>query len=104
MGFFSFKTTDTNKAIKIGSDTLVFMLDNKGNIWTQNGGYRGFGLFGGKDIYELLAEMNGKETRDEGIDIAYQDDQKGIKWPNLVTDDSIPWKNKKLKTDPSQGW
>jgi len=61
-------------------------------------------LFGGKDIYELLAEMNGKETIDEGIRFAYQDNQRCIKWPNLVTDDSIPWKNKKLKTDPRQGW
>jgi len=103
MGCFSFKTTDTNKAVKIGTSLTHYLLDNKGNIWTQYG-YSGYGNFGGKDIYELLAEMNGKKTRDEGIDIFFGDDHKGIKWPNVVTDSTIAWKNKKLKTDPRQGF
>lgn len=31
--------------------------------------YEGYGVFGGKDYYELLAELNGKKSRDDGIDL-----------------------------------
>ena len=62
MGFFSWKTQDTDKSIasrySIRSTFKVDMLDNKGNVWTEHE-YEGYGVFGGKDYYELLAEMNG---------------------------------------------
>ena len=44
----------------------VYMKDNKGNVWAEDA-YGGYGKFGGKDFYELAAEMNGLSTRDEGI-------------------------------------
>jgi hypothetical protein len=69
MGFFSFKTHDTHKSIwnwHTGLSFPVQMTDNKGNRWIEDS-YSGYGMFGGKDYYELLAEMNGKTTREEGI-------------------------------------
>ncbi len=83
MGFFSWKTQDTNKSIpsrySSRKTTPVYLLDNKGNHWLESN-YEGYGLFGGKDFYELLAEMNGKtkddlsegkELRDLGISLYY---------------------------------
>ena len=103
MGFFSWKTQDTDNSIANQySNRKTFrvqMLDNKGNVWTEDT-YEGYGRFGGKDFYELLAEMNGFEsdkTGDEytdeargfGINLAFKDNPngigtKGVLYPNLV--------------------
>ena len=92
MGFFSFKTQDTNKSIANRySDKktfTVYMKDNKGNIWKESN-YEGYGEFQQKDFYELLAEMNGLQTRDEGIKL-YFSDQDFIS-PNLLQDPSKKW-------------
>ena len=86
MGFFSFRTTDTGESIPNRySDELpirVVMIDNKGNQWVSDEDYEGYGIFGGKDIFELIAEMNGKTTRDEGIDLFYSKEK--ILTPNLL--------------------
>ena len=86
MGFFSFRTTDTGESIPNRySDELpirVVMIDNKGNQWISDEDYEGYGIFGGKDIFELIAEMNGKTTRDEGIDLFYSKEK--ILTPNLL--------------------
>jgi len=71
MGFFSWKTQDTGRSIankySNRSTFSVRMTDNSGNEWIEDD-YEGYGEFGGKDFYELLAEMNGKESsRDEGV-------------------------------------
>lgn len=103
MGFFSWKTQDTDRSIANSfsqEDTFtVCMVDDKGNIWKERN-YEGYGEFGGKDYYELLAEMNGvvKDKslknythlmRIKGIDLAFKDNSsgentEGIKYPNLV--------------------
>ena len=103
MGFFSWNTQDTDKSIANQySNRKTFrvqMLDNKGNVWTEDD-YEGYGRFGGKDYYELLAEMNGftsdktgeaytDEARGFGIDIAFKDNgsgiaTKGVLYPNLI--------------------
>ncbi len=74
MGLFSFKTTDTGESIpNIYSNRETFevvMIDNTGHWWSE-WNYEGYGMFGGKDIYELIAEMNGKTTREEGIDLFF---------------------------------
>jgi hypothetical protein len=75
------------------------MMDDKGNVWTEDN-YEGYGVFGGKDYYELLAEMNGAtsefegeqytdDMRGKGISIAFKDNGSGdhtfgVKYPNLV--------------------
>jgi hypothetical protein len=103
MGFFSWKTQDTDKSIaNEHSNRKTFrvqMIDNKGNVWTEDN-YDGYGRFGGKDFYELLAEMNGFEsdkTGDEytdeargfGINLAFKNNPngigtKGVLYPNLI--------------------
>ena len=103
MGFFSWKTMDTDESIANQySNRKTFrvqMLDNKGNVWTEDN-YEGYGRFGGKDYYELLAEMNGftsdktgevytDEARGEGITLAFDGNGSGVGtpgvyYPNLV--------------------
>jgi hypothetical protein len=103
MGFFSWNTMDTDKSIANQySNRKTFrvqMIDNKGNVWTEDD-YEGYGRFGNKDYYELLAEMNGftsdktgdeytDEARGFGIDIAFKGNGSGVGtdgvyYPNLV--------------------
>jgi hypothetical protein len=92
MGFFSWKTQDTDVSIANQYSTRntfrVQMVDDKGNVWTEDD-YDGYGNFGGKDYYELLAEMNGLASdRMLGIDLAFKDSPNGdnaeVKFPNLV--------------------
>ena len=79
MGFFSWKTSDTGRSIANEYQDArevftVFMHDDKGKVWIEES-YGGYGVFGGKDYYELLAEMNGFTTDDvealdrEGINV-----------------------------------
>jgi hypothetical protein len=103
MGFFSWNTMDTDNSIaNEHSNRKTFrvqMMDNKGNVWTEDN-YDGYGRFGGKDFYELLAEMNGftsdktgdeytDEARGEGIALAFDGNgsgvgTEGVYYPNLV--------------------
>jgi hypothetical protein len=103
MGFFSWNTQDTDRSIaNEHSNRKTFrvqMMDNKGNVWTEDN-YDGYGRFGGKDYYELLAEMNGftsdktgdeytDEARGFGIDIAFKNNgsgvaTEGVYYPNLI--------------------
>ena len=105
MGFFSWKTQDTNKSIanvhSIAPVFRVYMHDNKGNKWEENE-YDGYGEFGGKDYFELLAEMNGKTTRDEGIDLAYGDEP--FLSPNLTESSNWTWKNRSPEDCKYQGY
>jgi hypothetical protein len=103
MGFFSWRTQDTDRSIANNYSTrktfTVVMIDNKGNKWFEQS-YEGYGIFGGKDYYELLAEMNGftsdktgdeytDEARGFGITIAFGGNGSGVGtpgvyYPNLV--------------------
>ncbi len=105
MGFFSWKTQDTDKSIanhySIRNTFPVYMIDDKGNAYYEPN-YDGYGVFGGKDYYELLAEMNGItsneegekytfDMRSEGISLAFDCNPSGIHkdsvlHPNLVED------------------
>ena len=106
MGFFSWKTQDTDKSIcNEHSNRKTFrvqMIDNKSNVWTEDN-YDGYGRFGGKDFYELLAEINGfvsnkyevgtdeytDEARGFGISLAFKGNgsgigTEGVYYPNLI--------------------
>lgn len=107
MGFFSWRTQDTDRSIANNYSNrktfTVVMIDNKGNKWIEQD-YEGYGVFGGKDYYELLAEMNGyaefaKELqgdaytdymRGEGISLAFSKNNhsgvgtEGVYYPNLI--------------------
>lgn len=107
MGFYSWKTQDTNKSIanRYSSRTPfdVYMTDDKGNKWHETN-YEGYGKFGGKDYYELLSEMNGLGSdRSKGINLAYSG-QFDIKFPNLSEDKNWIWKNSEPERCEFQGY
>jgi len=98
MGFFSWKTSDTNKSIPSNysnrSTFTVHLITKDRQIFTESD-YEGYGVFGGKDFYELVAELNGitegttDEKRSEGIDICFKDNPSGefngtFEYPKLV--------------------
>ena len=116
MGQFSWFTQDTNQVIRnnvaIGDYRAVaYMHDDKGNVWHEPS-YSGYGEFGGKDYYQLLAEMNGlavngnsDHDRDLGINLEFSDvDKSTIKFPNLTRNPNWTWVNEQPERDPNQGW
>lgn len=112
MGMFSWITQDTGRSISnTYSDRGTFkviMLDNKGNKWVEDD-YEGYGDFGGKDFYELLAEMNGLETRDDGINLCFKDNPSGdytpgVLYPNLVESEDWEWQKVGPESCPDQGY
>jgi hypothetical protein len=109
MGFFSWKTSDTNRSISNSSSRYgtfpVSMITHDGRRFDESD-YEGYGKFGGKDIYELIAEMNGLTDRSEGISLVFADDnvtgdfaaaaKRGVILPKLVENsnrdfDSLPY-------------
>lgn len=116
MGQFSWFTQDTHHRIVNDEEYTVIMTDDKGNKYVENC-YEGYGEFGGKDYFELLAEMNGytlddmngdKEAlRQKGIDLAFDGDPHGtnpnVKHPSL-TEEGVYWNGKAPEPDPDQGF
>jgi len=105
MGFFSWKTQDTDKSIANRFSKKptfnVTMTDNKGNRWHEHN-YEGYGDFGGKDFYELVAEMNGEKGRDAGIKISFS--KKPHLQPNITEDTTHEWVDKHPKMCEDQGY
>jgi len=134
-GQFSWMTHDSDA--QIGSEATnrvhVYMFDNEGNKWEEKR-YEGYGEFGGKDYYDLLATMNGytpedlkdkallkklrivgkPEMRQIGIALAFDENKvkpkngKKVLFPALVTDPRYNWKRhnfeKEAESDPNQSW
>lgn len=70
MGFHSFKTHDTNRSIPNKHSSrkclTVHMVNPiNGRVYIDTN-YSGYGVFGGKDYYILLAQMNGLEPEIDG--------------------------------------
>jgi hypothetical protein len=93
MGFFSWKTSDTDESITNRHSTPgafpVKMLDDKGNEYLEEN-YEGYGDFGGMDFYALVDTMNGGTgDRMAGIKIMdvnnHDTPPPGVKAPKLVT-------------------
>ena len=117
MGQFSWITQDTKEAIRESYDcndeglTTAYLHDDKGNVWEEKK-YEGYGKFGGKDYYQLLAEMNDLEgltgdidnDRSKGIDLAFSGKVSDVKHPNLTRYKDWKWVNIKPEDDPNQGW
>jgi hypothetical protein len=114
-GQFSWMTQDTGA--QIGSNYRnrieVTMYDNKGNSWLETH-YEGYGVFGGKDYYELLAQMNGMPDgdRSDGIELAFPEDGKDegtILYPALIQNpEEFNYKTHDFtqapEDDPNQSW
>ena len=98
MGYFSWKTCDTDRSIaNQDSERQTFdvhMITPDGRTFTERN-YEGYGEFGGKDFYELLAELNGLGSdRSAGIDLCFKDnssgdDTLGVIYPKLV--EELSW-------------
>jgi hypothetical protein len=114
MGFFSWKTADTNLSIpNIHScrKTFTVYMITEDKIWEETS-YNGYGIFGGKDIYALIVEMNGlvpeglstedenyeEVIRDKGIGLIFNNNpsgdfevaaNNGIKVPKLVENKGV---------------
>lgn len=82
---------------------FVSFISHKSNIWKEHA-YRGYCELGGKDYYELLAEMNGKSDREDGIEMYFGENTDGILFPNIVVNiKDWKWKNEEPKPCPHQG-
>ena len=110
MGFFSWHTTDTNRPIMnrySGKNFPVYMIAPFGAQWYEDD-YEGYGVFGGKDYYELLAEMNLLDwklgfdsAREAGIALAHSKNPKAMMekvgqiyvTPNFVEEPNQEWIN-----------
>ena len=101
MGFFSWKTSDTNRSISNvhssrGAFKVYVLIPNEfGGGYIEEDSYDGYGRFGGEDIYALVArwncpeKCNGDDEHDRliGIDIAcYDRDNASLKYPIKITE------------------
>lgn len=79
MGFFSWKTADTNETIwnmYTGKHKPVYLLLPDGRAPIEEPAYEGYGDFGGEDAYELLAKENNLgEDRIAGIELSFDEDK-----------------------------
>jgi len=95
MGYFSWIAQDSNDSIiifgfgnKQNPSKTCYLWDNNGRRWREDR-YQGDGIFGGKDYFVLLAEMNKEfdinisedDRRNYGLEI---DGQKDIIYPNIT--------------------
>lgn len=113
MGYFSWLTNDTVKDIYC-RDCLryptfrVYMKDHLGNVWIEEN-YEGFGVFGEKDFYVLLAEMNeyqGRERkkREFGVNLFFRPPKnQNVMHPYLCENESSVWKDERPQESASQG-
>lgn len=91
MGFFSWYTQDTNKSISnkySNRPTFTVYMVNPLNLdeYYREDNYEGYGVFGGKDYYELLAEINNRGSdRNKGINLAFGSAE-NVEYPILVED------------------
>lgn len=97
MGFFSWQTADTKRSISNkyssrGTFPVFVLLPEGGFIAEDN--YEGYGVFGGQDIYALLAQWNAPELctgdpehdRGIGIDLQYSRSSQAIKYPIKIVE------------------
>lgn len=111
MGYYSWRTQDTNKSIANRHSRLrtakVHMIDNKGNTWTETD-YDGYGNFGGKGFYELLAEMNGYTEADGdlhqiGVSVAHYDAEAEARYDKMEAEGKIAYREPAYRTRQPDG-
>jgi len=116
MGQFSWITSDTDQSVLCDGSVRSKMLSPDGREFPEHN-YEGYGVFDGMDYFDLVAELNGKETRQEGIDLLFQGDNRsgvaivaaseyGVKLPKIVSIDAKgSWEDyAHSESCPEQGW
>lgn len=101
MGFFSWIEPTSGRSIRNlytgrPHKKPVYMITEDGRQWKEEA-YEGYGEFGGKDIYELIAEMNGLKDRMDGISLVYKDNPSGCFRMAAVNGVKLPKLTYKLK-------
>ena len=93
MGFFSWLTCDTEVSISNcysdrGAFTVYFLIPEKfGGGYLREDNYEGYGVFGGRDAYALVANWNaperccGDDNEDRGIGIEISHSGKELEYP-----------------------
>ena len=128
MGQFSWLTSDTEEQVFCDDpkDTVYVPIPREfqdliGTDCLVESNYDGYGRFGGRDIYALVAIWNkgvdkytnpdgslmpDNEIRGDGIAIAcYEDDNFKLKYPIKITSEKIEYERAlPSKPDPNQGW
>jgi hypothetical protein len=109
MPCFSWIAQDTKKPIRRNDSQkpgyeqrTYFMWDNNGNSWEEPS-YEGYGMFGKKDYFILLAEMNKtydedvteEQKRNDGLSIDFSFNCPGIVFPNITETSIWTWKNER---------
>lgn len=116
MGQFSWITSDTDQSVLCDGSVRSKMLSPDGRVFPEHN-YEGYGVFDGKDYFELVAELNGKTTRQEGIDLLYQGENRngiaaiavseyGVVLPKIVSIDAQGEFESYCESEscPEQGW
>lgn len=128
MGQFSWKTSDTGQQVfcEDPKETVYVPIPKEfqdliGTDCLAEPDYDGYGHFGGRDIYALVAIWNlgidkfknpngiiktDEQIRPSGIDIAcYDEDNFKLKYPIKITSCKMPYeKAEPSASDPDQGW
>lgn len=116
MGFFSWKTADTKKSIanvSSGQPTMTVYLTAPDGTQFKEDDYEGYGDFGGKDIYELVAELNDLQNRSEAIkklsditngSLNFADAASKMELPTLTEDPEDPFQYGYPENCPYQGY
>jgi len=124
MGCFSWCTSDTRKSVGIGcleSEVTageVYLLNPFGEPYRETD-YNGYGVFGGQDVYALVAKWNAPEQckdengdwlpddeiRDLGIYLAcYNDDHVQLQYPIKIVEHVMPYEEAEISPHcPFQG-
>lgn len=115
MGQFSWITSDTKRAISNvqGKTFPVWMIMPDG-VKLLEEEYEGYGVFGGRDFYAVVAQLNNpelkgtdEELRHHGITITFKGDPDGGAGiqPRFVEDGNLNWEDVENSAhDPNQGW
>lgn len=110
MGFFSWKCSDTERSIsnrysERGTFPVYVLIPEEfGGGYIKEENYEGYGIFGNRDIYALVAYWNCPEKcignddydRNFGIDIACYDWQNmSLKYPIKITEQPMKYEDAK---------
>ena len=110
MGLFSWKIAKRGKSIPVAGSSrptfTVYMVAPDGRRWKEEA-YGGYGIFGGKDFFDLLDELNGGSgDRGDGIEKYYDEaPAKPVVLPRFSLDPDTKWESLKDPVNcPHQGY